>query len=222
MKFLDPPWDPLSLSLTPLPCQKAQVLKVSAGSQISQLEFITQLSPPHLSAPSPSHLHPLELLSPLDPPWQEPSHSFSVDQLRSCLIRVWTTAAMLFQRAPWHTIAAAGEAAVLSRGCCSAARCEQKAAAAKAARQVSPKLPKKKTNRKKAEKNTWQPLKCFFLWTLCGKGMLPRRNTKAISKVHCDAVGTGTDQRHKMSKVSCWRAKNVQSRCETCFFNKSA
>ena len=102
IKSSTPPWDHLSLSLTPLQCHKAQVLKVSAGSQISQLEFITQFFPPRLSPPlTPPPLPPLE------PPWQEPSHSFSVDQLRSCLIRVWTTAAMLFQRAPWHTVAAA-------------------------------------------------------------------------------------------------------------------
>ena len=55
-----PPGSPLSLSLAPLQCHKALVLKVSGRSQISQLEFITQFFPELLFTSS----HILLLFSP--------------------------------------------------------------------------------------------------------------------------------------------------------------
>ena len=73
-----PPGSPLSLSLAPLQCHKALVLKVSGRSQISQLEFITQFFPELLFTSShilllfsPSPHLPLSH-SPPHVPWQEP------------------------------------------------------------------------------------------------------------------------------------------------------
>ena len=68
------------------------------------------------------------------------------------------------------------------------------------------KAAKKENKQKKGGKNTRHPLKCI-LGTLWGRRNAEgkyKSHLKAFeSKVHCDAVGTGTDQRHEMSKTSC-------------------
>ena len=140
---------PLSLSLDSLPCHKALVLKVSGGSQVSQLEFITQFFPLLLSPPLSLPGFTPSLLSrphPHRPLCRSPLTASRGDQLGGCLIRVWTTAAaMLLERPPWHTVS------LLASGLPPAAEAE--GASRSSSSQSGPagfcqKLPKKKTNRK--------------------------------------------------------------------------